>query len=420
MKRAGLSNRRIARKMGLDRRTVKKYASSPEKAFEPSRYKPRKSKLDPFTGNVRAWIDQDPLYSAAWVYDHLKPMGYMGGYEIVKRFVRGLKAEKSRVAYLRFETEPGRQAQADWAEFVWNLPNGTSRLFYMFAMILGYSRMLYCELVERCDLTTFLDCHIRAFEYFGGVPGEIIYDRMKNVFIRKLAGKTIFNRSLTSLALHYGFQPMVAPAYSPWVKGKIERPIDFVREGFWRGYGFSGLERANRDLLDWLKMKSMRIHGTTHERVEERFAREQPTLGTLPVAAFDTSYRVFRTVHKDCCVHFETNRYMVPHSLVGKNLVLRVKNGIIRIYNDNVHIVTYDIPIQKGQFLFKQQFIDALKQDREMNQRKYGRGIVYRKGRAGTLSPTIPAWAVEVETRPLNVYDLLQEQEARHCGEVVV
>jgi hypothetical protein len=111
---------------------------------------------------------------------------------------------------------------------------------------------------------------------------------------------------------------------------------------------------------------------------------------------------------------------MVPHSLVGKNLVLRVKNGIIRIYNDNVHIVTYDIPIQKGQFLFKQQFIDALKQDREMNQRKYGRGIVYRKGRAGTLSPTIPAWAVEVETRPLNVYDLLQEQEARHCGEVVV
>jgi hypothetical protein len=336
-------------------------------------------------------------------------MGYTGGYEIVKKLVHGLKAERTRVAYLRFETEPGRQAQVDWAEFFCTLPDGTSRLFYLFAMILGYSRKLYGELVEKCDMTTFLDCHIRAFEYFGGVPGEILYDRMKNVFIRKLAGKTYFNRSLTSLALHYGFQPMVTPAYAPWVKGKIERPMEFVREGFWRGYGFTSLDRSNRDLLEWLEMKSMRVHGTTHERVCDRFVREKPTLGTMPKDAFDTSYQAFRPVHKDCTVHFETNRYMVPHTLVGKNLVLRSKNRVIRIYDDSTHIVTYDIPEQKGQFVFEQRFIDALKNDREMNRRKYGRGIRCRKGRAVTISPSIPAWAVDVETRSLNVYDLVHE-----------
>lgn len=405
LKREGLSNRRIAQKLGIDRRTVKKYVKNPEKALQPS-YKPRSSKLDPFTENVKVWMDQDLLYSAVWIYDRLKRMGYTGGYEIVKRYVRTLKAEKTRVAYLRFETEPGRQAQVDWAEFFWSLPDGTSIRLYVFAMILGYSRALYCELVEKCDLTTFLDCHIRAFDYFGGVPQEILYDRMKNVFLRKLAGKAVFNRSLESLALHYGFQPMVAPAYAPWVKGKIERPIEFVREGFWRGYGYSSLEQANRDLLEWLQMKSLRVHGTTHERVCDRFTHEQPVLGVLPNTAFDTSYKAFRTVYKDCTVHFETNRYMVPHGLVGKNLVLRVKDNIIRIFHDDNHIVTYDIPERKGQFVFDPQFVDALKRDREMNRRKYSRTTSPRKGRAVTISPSIPAWALDVEVRSLTVYDL--------------
>ena len=343
LKRRGLSDRRIARQLGLDRRTVKKIVADPERAFGPRRSGPRTSKLDPFRGNVKDWLDEDPHYNAVWIYDRLKPMGYTGGYDILKKLVRGMKAEKTRVAYLRYESEPGRQAQVDWGEFECMLTNGASRIFYLFAMILGYSRQLYCELVEKCDLTTFLDCHIRAFEFFGGVPGEILYDRMRNVFIRKLAGKTEFNRSLTSMALHYGFKPLVTPAYAPWVKGKIERPIDFVREGFWRGYGFTSLERANKDLLSWLERKSLRIHGTTHERVCERFSREKPVLGKLPGNAFDTSYKAFRPVHKDCTVHFETNRYMVPHTLVGKNLVLRVKSGVVRIYNDSMLIVTYDI-----------------------------------------------------------------------------
>jgi len=420
LKRRGLSDRRIARQLGLDRRTVKKIVADPERAFGPRRSGPRTSKLDPFRGNVKDWLDEDPLYNAVWIYDRLKPMGYTGGYDILKKLVRGMKVEKTRVAYLRYETEPGRQAQVDWGEFECTLPNGASRIFYLFGMILGYSRQLYCELVEKCDLTTFLDCHIRAFEFFDGVPGEILYDRMRNVFIRQLAGKTEFNRSLTSMALHYGFKPLVTPAYAPWVKGKIERPITFVREGFWRGYGFTSLERSNKDLIAWLDTKSLRIHGTTHERVCDRFLREKPVLGKLPGKAFDTSYQAFRPVHKDCAVHFETNRYMVPHTLVGKNLVLRSKNRILRIYDDSTHIVTYDIPDQKGQFVFEQRFIDALKSDREMNRRKYGRGSPSRKGRAVTISPSIPDWALDVEVRSLDVYNLIQEHSACSREEVAV
>ena len=80
------------------------------------------------------------------------------------------------------------------------------------------------------------------------------------------------------------------------MKGKVERPYSFIREGFWRGYGFVCLETANRDLPAWLEKKEKRIHGTTHEVVCLRFAREAHHLNPLPRQAFDTSYRIYRKV----------------------------------------------------------------------------------------------------------------------------
>lgn len=87
------------------------------------------------------------------------------------------------------------------------------------------------------------------------MPDEILYDRMRNVFIGKIAGRSKFNDTLMGFALHYGFKPEVAPPYAAWVKGKVERPYSFIREGFWRGYGFVCLESANRDLDKWLEKR---------------------------------------------------------------------------------------------------------------------------------------------------------------------
>lgn len=412
LRRTDHSYRRIGELLGLDPRTVRKYAVCPELAFSERHSGSRSSKLDPFLGNVKAWLEEDPGYSARWVYDHLRPMAYTGGYEIVKRLVRQLKANQTRVAYDRFETEPGRQAQVDWAEFGVVRPDGGADTLYCFAMILGYSREPYGELVRHCDLTTFLDCHIRAFEHFGGVPGEILYDRMKNVYLGRLAGSPAFNRSLTSLAVHYRFRCLVAPAAAPWVKGKIEQPIGFIREGFWRGYPFHSVEQANRDLMAWIDMKSDRIHGTTHERVRDRFLREKPTLGQLPCAAFDTSYRAYRTVMKDCAVHFEANRFMAPHTIVGKEVLLRVKDKCLRMFLDNEHLVTYEIPEGKGSFVRDPRFVAALLADREMNAKKYKNAKHSSKGKAKTISPAVPPWALEVETRPVDIYELSAEDPA--------
>ncbi|MFZ2631054.1 MAG: DDE-type integrase/transposase/recombinase, partial [Desulfosalsimonadaceae bacterium] len=126
---------------------------------------------------IKAWLDEDFEYRATWIYDRMVSMGFTGSYEIVKRQVREFKKEHQQIAYMRFETEPGYQAQVDFGEFQVERTDGVIEKYFLFAMILGYSRKIYAELVEKCDLPTFLDCHIRAFEYFGGIPATILYDR---------------------------------------------------------------------------------------------------------------------------------------------------------------------------------------------------------------------------------------------------
>lgn len=405
LKRQGLSLRGIAKKLGIHRQTAKKYFGSAEKAIEQHQIQKRSSKVDPYEGNIDQWLKEDGGYTAQWIYERLQGLGFTGSYEIVKRRVHEMKSEQQHLAYIRFETEPGQQAQVDFGEFVINQENGQTRKVYIFCMILGYSRKLYAEIIERCDLPTFLDCHSRAFEYFKGVPCEILYDRMKNVYIGKVAGKAKFNDSLVGFALHYGFKPMVAPAYAAWVKGKVERPYQYIRENFWRGYAWMTLASAQKDLLKWLAQKEERVHGTTHEVVRVRYEREASYLGSIPSHAWDTSYRIYREVRKDCTVLFEGNRYVVPHRFVRYKVVVRVKDCRLRVFSGDELAATYDIPSEKGQLVGHPEFYAALKKDRELNRRKYG-SFGSKKGRAKyTVSPEKPRYEMDVEHRTVRVYE---------------
>ena len=116
LQRKGLSHRQIAKKLGISRNTVKKYIEN-QGYPEERKYQQRNSLLDPFNGNIAFWLNEDLEYTATWIYDRLCNMDFTGSYEIVKRKVHEIKAEKQRVAYMRFETEPGFQAQVDFGAF---------------------------------------------------------------------------------------------------------------------------------------------------------------------------------------------------------------------------------------------------------------------------------------------------------------
>jgi len=406
LKKKGLSKNAISRKTGLNWRTIDRYLKNTgeRKPYDTTR---RASQLKPFYPVINNWLNED-AYTATWIYDRLKPLGYAGGYDQVRRYVRSVKEKLSLKAYVRFETEPGRQAQVDFGEF--QVSDETGRpvdTVYLFSMILGYSRGDYYEFILKRDMEHFLDCHIHAFEHFGGVPTEILYDRMKNVLIRQLAGKLEWNREFYSFCLHYRFNPLVAPPYAAWVKGKVERPFHYVRENFWRGYSFRDIETANRDIREWAASRASRVHGTTHERVDVRFHREQPFLGDMP--GYDTSLKLYRcrTVRKDCTVSCLGNLYVLPHRSVGSEVLIKIKHNCLSAFLDDELLVSYRIPEGKGRFIEDPRFYRDLKADISQRERKYRSGA-FRKGK-GTAKRTLGltggvADTVMVDIRPINDY----------------
>ena len=138
--RSKLSQRDIARKLGISRNTVKKYIKNPESCLKEKEARKRQSILDPYDAAIKAWLDEDEYYKATWIYDRLVNQGYTGSYETVKRKVGKLKKHKQTIAYMRFETQPGHQAQVDFGEFRVDLPDGSVKKLYLFSMILGH----YC------------------------------------------------------------------------------------------------------------------------------------------------------------------------------------------------------------------------------------------------------------------------------------
>jgi transposase len=399
LRKQGFSMRSIAKKLGIHRKTVKTHL---ENSMLPTYNKIRHkaSILDPYCQLIQDFLKEDD-YKATWIYDRLRNIGFTGCYETVKNHVRQIKAQNTRLAYIRFETEPGLQAQVDFGDFQIQEQDGSSTTVSAFVMVLGFSRGMYVEYVNRCTLEFFMDCHINAFRYLGGVPAEILYDNMKNVVIERRDGKVSFNIEFLHFANHYGFTPKACPPYSPWVKGKVERPMDYIRERFWRGYRFSSLEILNRDIRRWLdETANRRIHGTYRQPVSDRWQQEMPMLGKFPPSDYDTSIKVYRKVYKDCQVSYNANRYLVPHHVVGKIVLLKIKNGMIRFYHDHDLLVSYQEPETRHNLVGNRLFYEQLKRDRQQSGRKYGR----HKGKAtrglitGSLFP-------QVDHRPLAEYD---------------
>ena len=305
------------------------------------------------------------------------------------------------MAYIRFETEPGLQAQVDWGDFQIQGSDGKTTTIYAFVMVLGYSRALYIEFVERCTLDVFMDCHINAFRYFKGIPAEILYDNMKNVVIGRENGKPTFNIEFLYFAHHYGFLPQIAPPYSPWVKGKVERPMHYARERFWRGYAFNSIQKTNEAVIAGLNdTANHRIHGTHRDPVDERWVKEILCLKIHPPVEYDTSLKVFRKVYKDCQLSYNGNRYQVPYHVVGKKVMLKIKGDLIRIYHDQELLASYREPKTKHNLIGDPHIYEQLKHDKEQLGRKYGR----RKGKAtrGLVSNSLYG---DVSYRPLAEYE---------------
>jgi transposase len=136
--------------------------------------------------------------------------------------------------------------------------------------------MMWARFVAQQDLATVLRCHVAAFEALGGVPEQILYDRMRTAVLGEVDERGIvYNDKLLALAAHYGFVPKACRPYRAKTKGKVERPIRYARENFVYGREFLGDTHLDAERERWLAKANARIHATTKERPVERFDRDE-------------------------------------------------------------------------------------------------------------------------------------------------
>lgn len=277
----GLSKSEISRRLEVSRDTIHRLIRTGQLDrdldAEPMRYKARPpvpTKLDPYRAIIVARLEAYPRLSAVRLLEEVRAAGYTGGYTQVKEFVRTVRPREAPEPVVRFETPAGLQAQVDFGEF--KFPWGKR---YALVVVLGFSRLLWLRFFKRQDMRTLFQGLEEAFAFFGGVPRELLFDQMKSVItrdLRLLGGQLVINEEFLRFAAHWGFKARACRPYRAQTKGKVERPIHYIRDNFVYGREFVGDEHLDAERERWQeRTANVRVHATTRERPRERFEREE-------------------------------------------------------------------------------------------------------------------------------------------------
>jgi len=213
------------------------------------------SKLEPFKVYLAERL-QAGVWNARVLLRELRSREYQGGYTILTDWLRPQRESARVVAVRRFETPPGKQAQVDWGHLGSLLESGEERMLWGFTMTLGYSRRMMAEAATDQKLGTLLRMHEAAFQQWGSVPEEILYDRMKTVWTgTDERGEIVWNAVFLDFARYWEFTPRLCRPYRAQTKGKVESGVKYVRRNFLcglQGREPSNLADLNAELHRWI------------------------------------------------------------------------------------------------------------------------------------------------------------------------
>jgi transposase len=364
----GAGFKAIRRSLGFDRKTIRKYvglaclvgvargSAFPEeseligKLKEVSnshllRERPAQELLAPH----RHWMAEllkDKEMTAKQVWRLLREETELSvSYCTVKRYLRSQFQFGVPAVTVRIEVQPGSQAQVDfgYAGLMVDPETGKRRRAWAFVMSLSYSRHRYVRFVFRQDVARWIDCHVRAFEFFGGVPASVVLDNLKSGVLKADIYDPTLNRAYAELERHYGFVADPAKVATPRQKGKVERAIPVVRKHLLAGRHFSDINEANERACRWSREEiGMEVHGTTKRKPFEVFVNEEAAhLKALADEPFECPVWKQCTVHPDHHVVFDQSYYSLPTRFIGQKVWVRGGRDLVRIFLDGQLIKTH-------------------------------------------------------------------------------
>ena len=340
---AGWGAKRIARELGCSRNTVRKYLRN-------GGWRPyggaagREKGLDAHQDWVERSFEQHKGNAEVVRQELVRERGVKVSLRTVERAVaeRRRRSRAEVLATVRFETQPGRQMQADFGE-LWVMIDGVRTKVHLCVLTLGYSRRPFVQAFGNERQANWLSCMESAFLHFGGVPEEVLVDNARALVSRHdvETGELTFAERFAQFAAYWGFKPRACAPYRARTKGKDESGVKYVKRNAIAGRAFPSWEALQAWLVEWTRdVADVRIHGTTGERPIDRFHRSEAAklraLRDRP--PFLDERELERKVHHDACVEVDGNWYSVPWTLVGARVVIRVRDREVTIHHHG-HVV---------------------------------------------------------------------------------
>ena len=289
--------------------------------------------VDEYVPFIEATLAKYPRLRASRLWGMLVARGYKGSKSGFRAIVSRLRPRRPAEAFLRRAVLPGEEAQVDWAHFGKITVGRAERPLFAFVMVLAFSRMRFVYFAMRSAMPSFLRGHVDAFRFFGAAPRVILYDNLKSAVLEREGDAVRFHPTMLALAGHYRFEPRACAPYRPNEKGRVERAIRDVREGFFAARTFTSVDDLNAQARAWCLeiAQDRRVPDAKDKTVAEAFAEERSRLVELPGDDFPVEERVIVTSGKTPYIRFDRNDYSVPHTHVCRSLLVLATDERVRI-----------------------------------------------------------------------------------------
>jgi transposase len=310
----------------------------------------RPSALDAYLPFILETLEQFPTLTATRLYGMVTERGYVGTADHFRHFIALHRPKPKREAYLRLRTLPGEQAQVDWGHFGYLEIGRARRALMGFVMVLSWSRMIYVQFFLGAHSANFLRGHVGAFNAWGGLSRVILYDNLKSAVLERQGQAIRFNPTLLEFAGYHHYEPRPVAVARGNEKGRVERAIRYIRDAFFAGRTFSGMDDLNTQAQAWMDgaAADRRCPEDPSLTVREAFAQERKHLLALPDNPYPTDEQVAVKIGKTPYARFDLNDYSVPHDYVQQTVAVLADLAQVRILSGQAVVATHGRSFDKG------------------------------------------------------------------------